>query len=272
MLVSADAKTSRKILEANIFVLKDEEGKIRGGFVIKNGCPHLALMDENQKPRLTLSLLKSGQPLVTLSDQNYQDRISMILHENGEPYVVMHYPDKRPAIELATPKNTAGIRLRSPHDEIGISLAANKTAATVGAFDEKGRMRSFMYYARNVGTGFISKDKNKINRFSTIVSDSESNNTIMITHQKRKEFLLAGVSEQGSFVRLGSSDQAESTGGSLGFKDSAPWLRLQNKQGASVKGIFTPEGQPYLGVETSKKRIWSVPDPPPAGVPLKPKK
>jgi hypothetical protein len=272
MLVSADAKNSRKILEANIFLLRDEKDKIRGGFFMKNDRPYFALLDENQKPKLMLSLEKSGQPAIILSDQNYQDRILLALNEKGEPYFTARYPDERPAIELATPKNTGCIRLRSPHDKLGISLWASKTEAVAGAFDEKGRMRSTMYYKTNVGTGFVSKDKNNINRLSTIVSDSESNNTIMITHQKRKEFLLAGVSEQGSFVRLGSSDQAESTGGTLGFKDTVPWLWLQNNQGASIRGLIYPEGGPYLDLAIKKRRIWSAPDPPPAGFPLKPKK
>ena len=97
-----------KSIEAEQFVLRDADGKMRGELstrvdrspklwlydqagvrrievsLLSDGDPGLRLLDRNEQIRATLGVVE-GEPSLTLRDREGRDRVTLILLANGEP-------------------------------------------------------------------------------------------------------------------------------------------------------------------------------------------
>ena len=71
---------------AREFLLKGDEGNIRGAFLLSsNDIPSLDLYDRTGKRRATMTLLPDDRPLIRLFDGDGHSRAELSLGANGEP-------------------------------------------------------------------------------------------------------------------------------------------------------------------------------------------
>lgn len=77
------AQSEKKVVEANEFVLKDEQGRVRARIGLSNdNQPAIDLLDEAGQPRLSLELAANQSPYVTLRDEKARMRADLAV--NGD--------------------------------------------------------------------------------------------------------------------------------------------------------------------------------------------
>ena len=79
-------------VQAQVFKMLDSEGKQRASLFIENGIAMFALCDEDQEPRLALSVMANGWALISAphrtDDGSLDDSFRLII-QNGEPEMIM---------------------------------------------------------------------------------------------------------------------------------------------------------------------------------------
>jgi len=83
-LIAPAQGQGQNVVKASSFVLTDANGKTRGELKIKDGGPHLAFFDGNDKPRMLLSLSDKGA--ATISIQNPEGKVRAVFgfKDDGE--------------------------------------------------------------------------------------------------------------------------------------------------------------------------------------------
>ena len=115
MVVMGQGPTSRTV-EANEFLLKDANGKVRGRWSLRAHGPGFALLDANDKERVALDVLDAGAGL-TLSDASGRQRTHLVATVSG-PGLSLTDANGKARLSVFTDDlaNSAGLVL---HDEKG---------------------------------------------------------------------------------------------------------------------------------------------------------
>jgi hypothetical protein len=108
------ANIGPKVIRANQFILKDENGKTRAVLSVSKEGPALVLFDETGKPRAGLDAGKDGPGLV-LADETGKFRAMLAVDKDGPRLVLFDEIGKRRA-GLAVNKDGPGLAL---FDETG---------------------------------------------------------------------------------------------------------------------------------------------------------
>lgn len=105
-----------KVIRANMFVLEDENGKVRAMLCMDSLNPSLALFDENGLFRVLLYVDKAG-PGLSLWDEKGRDRVGLFVNKDGP-----------------------GLRLSDEDNKPRAGLLLNKDGPGLGLWDEKGKV------------------------------------------------------------------------------------------------------------------------------------
>ena len=111
LFTMAQTSTVTDTVEAQQFLLRDSNGKLRGSMgVLSDGAVGLNLSDPNGRTRVTLDLASNGTPGVDLYDQNGKERATVALGDAGDPGVGLYGPDGHLRTALDVPKkDTPGL-------------------------------------------------------------------------------------------------------------------------------------------------------------------
>ena len=93
---------ARKVIDAEKFILRDENGNIRGGFAVdpKNGSSTMVLADKNGKVRAELIVGPDGKAGLTLADTSGKARLTVGLREDGSPDIGLADKNGTPRIGI----------------------------------------------------------------------------------------------------------------------------------------------------------------------------
>lgn len=81
-----ETRDVKKVVEAEKFILRDAQGKIRAGLALNpDGALRLLLADKAGKPRADLSVLDDGRAGLSLIDKNGVIRAGLTLLPTGAP-------------------------------------------------------------------------------------------------------------------------------------------------------------------------------------------
>jgi mono/diheme cytochrome c family protein len=86
-LVSGDDsyQTAAKVVEAEVFVLRDPAGKRRAELGLQDGEPRFSLFDKNGKCRVRLAVLADGGSQLSFYDDKGRDKGVLHVRTDGEP-------------------------------------------------------------------------------------------------------------------------------------------------------------------------------------------
>lgn len=100
--------------------IKDEEGNPRAQLQVQsNGDSHLMLVDQNQKPRLTIGQIgsKSGAPFITFDDEEGTGRVQLQL--GPENTAALGFQDESSTFKVVLGLNSEGSSILLYEDEEG---------------------------------------------------------------------------------------------------------------------------------------------------------
>jgi hypothetical protein len=163
-LVAAQERGKVQTIEAERFVLKDANGRMRADLGMdKNGGVRFVLYDENEKQRLNAASFNEG-PGLALFDENGAVRFSVsqsnrgpslvFNDENQKPRTVMRLFKEGPGIAFLDEKendrmvlsltkaNGAALDMLEAKNQLLVSLRARDTLKGLVMFDDSGRPRA----------------------------------------------------------------------------------------------------------------------------------
>ncbi len=85
LLMGPAQPSPTKVVEAEKFILRDREGKIRAELGLGAGGPSLALLDADGHCRVRLAVLADGSSRLSLYDKEGHDRAVLFVRSEGEP-------------------------------------------------------------------------------------------------------------------------------------------------------------------------------------------
>jgi hypothetical protein len=91
-----------KTLEAESFVLRDKDGKMRGAFEVVDDEPELTLYDKEGIPRATLFVNVKGT-FLSLKDEKPQTRLRLEVRQDG-PTLLLFPEDRKAGVEMKVDK------------------------------------------------------------------------------------------------------------------------------------------------------------------------
>jgi hypothetical protein len=104
LFTMAQTSTVTDTVEAQQFLLRDSNGKLRGSMgVLSDGAVGLNLSDPAGRTRVTVDLASNGTPGVDLYDQDGKIRATMALGDSGQPGVGLYGPDGHLRTSLDVP-------------------------------------------------------------------------------------------------------------------------------------------------------------------------
>jgi hypothetical protein len=271
-LAQAKSDAEPKVYRAKAFILEDDKGNNRGGLFLDEGCPYFSLIDENGRIRLAVALSKLNEPSICMFSKERKPRLCLVM-QDGNPSITLFHANEKHAIEMAVggEGNHAEIRANAATTKTSARVSVSDDKAHLSTFNSKGHLKTSMSLSPRLGASISVLDEGD-NTGVILSSTKKLGNMIFISKKGREEVFIAGARKDGSWMRLGNMKKVALEGIYMNYKDSLGFLHLGHEKGASIIGSFSHSGEPYMGIQTSKKRLWSAPDPPPAGVPLKPKK
>jgi len=122
----AKPQAAGKVVEAEKFVLRDAEGKVRAELGFRDGEPGLVLRDGQGKPRTRLAVLADGSSSITLYDKEGTGRAVLRVKPDGEPQV--DFQDKHGKVRAGLP------RVSTSSSEHPVRPAASVTSEPDEAF------------------------------------------------------------------------------------------------------------------------------------------
>jgi hypothetical protein len=234
--------------------------------------------DYNKRPRLTvgpgigLGYDYENWPRVNVG--RFNEIVLSATKEKPSIKVAKHHND---GIELTYEANgkTPTLTVTASEESAYLSLFGSTSATGIVMADKNQQYRAGMVYGYrepNLGPYIVLNDGAKVPRWIAALNEERGAQMDMLSKDGKSVVRLAARDKE-VFIEAGNAGKVSRFASSIGASsDKGPWLNIKHQNGSRVISGFSSWGQPYLGVETSKKRLWSAPDPPPAGVPLKPKK
>lgn len=141
-LLGAAAATSRTTLEANEFVLRDDQGRMRAALAIRpDGTPGLGFFDEHGRVRLSCELGPRGVPGVQLLDDTGALRAAMAIRPDETPGLGLFGPNGgiRASMDVG-PDGTSGVNIYDVSGALRTAIAIRPDGTPgVGIFDELGQ-------------------------------------------------------------------------------------------------------------------------------------
>jgi len=134
VLLMGQASPNRTV-EANEFVLRDGNGKVRGTFSMADLGPQLALLDANGIQRVNL-LLTVRTPSLFLSDANGQNRVALQVSETG-PFLDFYRTDGELAAWFLGPDEGGLIGLRAPNGDRRLLLRVSEDGPAVELYNNE---------------------------------------------------------------------------------------------------------------------------------------
>jgi hypothetical protein len=109
-----------KVVEANAFVLRDQQWRRRGELGLRaDGSPLLRLNNAAGRERIMLSAREEGRTVLRLSDDHDVFRLRVELDPQGAPRLLMSADDGKPRVSLAPPgMPEGGVRLLGDSEKL----------------------------------------------------------------------------------------------------------------------------------------------------------
>jgi hypothetical protein len=104
VLMGQTTPVSTRSVEAQQFVLRDSDGRVRGAMGIgDDGAVGINLSDTRGQSRVTMDLAADGSPGVDLYDQDGRMRVTMALAKDGTPGLGLYDPNGKLRTSLDVP-------------------------------------------------------------------------------------------------------------------------------------------------------------------------
>ena len=133
------SRSSTRIVEAQRFVLRDSEGRMRANLGIVEDEPGLAIFGVNGTPRAIISAPTEG-PRLLLSDAEGKLRAEVVVGEDG-PSLTIYQPDGQVAVALSWVQGVSCIGLNGPGGKGGGLLQAAEEYIGLRLEDGKNQRR-----------------------------------------------------------------------------------------------------------------------------------
>lgn len=146
-----EKKSEKVIVEANEFVLKDSQGRVRGtfGFNDKTNEPMLNLLDENGKTRLMASLKENGSPAIAL------------LKADGDVGAVLNSDESGSCLFLVAP------------NQCWCAVFTEETGSGILVTDENQRLRSALTFKQGRAGLTLDNDETPSSEEKSEIPQSE---------------------------------------------------------------------------------------------------
>jgi len=92
-----------KTVEAQEFVLRDQDGRVHAGLGMDEGMTVLELQDDPKAHRLILALGPEGRPFIRLTGDKDENRVLLTVGEADQPHLVL-YANKEEVVFQAPSK------------------------------------------------------------------------------------------------------------------------------------------------------------------------
>jgi hypothetical protein len=156
-LVAAQERGKGQTIEADRFLLKDANGRIRADLGLdKNGGVRLLLNDENEKQRLNAAAFSEG-PGLALFDENGAVRFSVSQSSRG-PSLVFNDENQKPRSVMRLFKEGPGLAFLDEKENDRMVLSLTKTNGVSMDMLEAGKQLLVALRARNGMNGLVMFD------------------------------------------------------------------------------------------------------------------
>lgn len=124
VFVMGQALPGRRIIEAEGFILRDANGKMRAALGISEGAPHLSLLDEEGTARIFLTLA-ANKPAVWLFDAKVNPRVSLATDAGGDGLLsLLDGMRKQRAVLGLLPDGSPKLELTAEGERSAVTLGA----------------------------------------------------------------------------------------------------------------------------------------------------
>lgn len=231
---------ANKTVEANSFILRDQNGTVRASLVMEDGAPFFRLFDSAGRPRVVESVTVVGAGLALL-DATGKPRAALLATLTGDPSLSLFDEDGKPRSVMGVLDSGPGLALfdSSRKMRIGLEIQANG-APSVSVADANGKRRAVLSVVSN-GNPLIG-----------VLDENEQPRAALGRNTYGDGLVLFGPNAKPA-VTMAVYPTGTATGNALTFWDlnAKPRLSLGTFTSADVPGIVASDGD--------GKVIWKVP-------------
>ena len=124
------SSNTTRIVEAQGFVLRDSEGKMRANLGIVEDEPGLAIFDSSGTPRAVMSVPPEG-PRLLLSDGGGKLRAEVVV-EPEDPRLLLSDADGKLRVEVMVDEDGPALRIYQSDAEIAVALSWREGVSCIG--------------------------------------------------------------------------------------------------------------------------------------------
>lgn len=143
-LLTGAQQNRPKVIEAQSFVLRDKDGKLRAVLDSseRQGAFFYLFDERGETIRFGISSGKNGQVLARITDTKGDDRMTFGVHAEGMPHIALYTKDQKPVVRLGvSPEDEAGISLFGKNDKSRVQIISpDNEPPLLEMFDEGGKL------------------------------------------------------------------------------------------------------------------------------------
>lgn len=119
---NGDWQPEGKVIEANAFVLLDDQGARRGIMLVREGTASLHLLDAAGQPRAALAVEADGSAAISVGNSNGCVQALLAVQETGDPCLTLGDGEGRPRASVTLVNNSVLVLACDEHGKPAASL------------------------------------------------------------------------------------------------------------------------------------------------------
>ncbi len=156
---------SYKVLEAETLNIVDPAGNTRSSLqAFAGGVVSFTMNDDNEEPRIHLTVGDSGSPIVTLSDGDGEARMMLTLSSDGDPLAALYRADGTKGLTVMVAPDGPWIGLADSPEEERISISVFKGMPALAISDNNGTHRIVLVVDHHGGRLLFGDEKGDVRR------------------------------------------------------------------------------------------------------------
>jgi hypothetical protein len=188
----------RRVLEAEVFAVKDKEGRYRAALASDHNNISLIFFDEKANPRGSVGLTNKGEPNLTFFDANLRPRATFAIPaESGYPTLHLLGTDSESYFQCGVSnENKSSISLgRSTGAHIFVT--AGDDAQTIAIYDSEEKVRASLYATEKTSAVRL-KGKSENEASAELGVYDETIPILLCNGKSGKPVVLLGTDKDGS--------------------------------------------------------------------------